>query len=83
MWDGLYHYVMDGRPTGSFLTAILSNNLKEACNRADDINKNLLYDYVFFLYNYAPLGCWGSEESVDHWMEIGGLCGLVESAKAV
>lgn len=79
MHDGLLNYILTGRGTGHFLTAILTNDLKGACNRADDENQRRLYDYVFFLVNYAPMGCWGSVENVERWRAQGGYVGLVEA----
>lgn len=67
--DGLVAFITRGVPTGSFLRAVLTNNLREACNRADDDNKKALYNIVFFLYNYAPMGCWGSEANYTDWRE--------------
>ena len=66
--DGLVHYVGERRPVGQFLTAVLSNDLKGACARADVICQVHLHSLVFFLYNYAPGGCWGSPEHVRGWL---------------
>jgi len=60
-------WVTVAQPTGDFLYAVLTNNLKEACNRADDENIEALYHIVCWLYNHAPLGCWGSVENVKGW----------------
>lgn len=68
MHDGLYDYIQMGVPPGDFLGAVLRNDLKEACARADSINKNHIWDYVNFLYNKAPLPCWGSPPKVEKWM---------------
>ncbi|MFI5222812.1 MAG: hypothetical protein ACHQX3_00985 [Nitrospirales bacterium] len=70
MWDGLVAYITEGRPTGGFLQAIFSNNLKEACSKADGENQGIIYDYVHFLFNNAPSACWGSPERVAQWREI-------------
>jgi len=64
-----------GIEPGSFLLAVLSNNLTEAFGRADYINQQSMKDYCSFLYNYAPRGCWGSKETVNEWIESGGLKG--------
>lgn len=64
---GIFAWVSDGRPPGSFLTAVLCNDLKEACARADDHNRYALFDIVFYLYNECPSLCWGSYEKVDAW----------------
>lgn len=73
MIGGLRRYIERGIPPGSFLTAVLSNDLKEACHRADETNKRCLWDFVYFLYNYAPRECWGGPERVREWIEKGGL----------
>lgn len=65
--EGLTAHVYDGRPVGHFLTAVLENNLKEACSRADLDNRRCLYEYVFLLYNYAPAGCWGAPGKARDW----------------
>ena len=70
MWTKLINYIVEGVPTGGFLHAILSNDLKRACNAADEANQLAIYDYVFFLHNNAPAACWGSPERVANWMEI-------------
>lgn len=69
-------YILEGRAVGHFLTAVFSNDLKEACNRADEENAKKIYNYVSFLYNNAPIGCWGSPDSFKRWLEVGGLEGL-------
>jgi hypothetical protein len=73
MRDSLVQYILVGRPVGDFLTAIINNDLKGAVNRADDENQKLIVQYVKFLYNNAPNGCWGSFDSTKHWIERGGL----------
>lgn len=77
MQEGLVEYILHGRPVGNFLTAVLSNDLKEACARADITNQYALPKYVMFLYNYAPVGCWGDYEKVESWAERGGLVGVM------
>jgi hypothetical protein len=67
--DSLQAYIETGRPLGGFLEAVVSNDLKEACARADDINQRQIFDYVKWLYNNAPIGCWGSPENYEFWME--------------
>lgn len=68
-------YLAEGQRVGHFLTAVLSNNLCDACSRADDENILLLPNYVRFLHNYAPSAAWGSPEKVKAWIEIGGVTG--------
>lgn len=64
----LDRYIHDRTPTGSFLRSVLTNNLKEACGRADKRNQPYLCLYVQYLYNEAPGECWGSELSVQEWL---------------
>ena len=73
MWGGVDRYLTHGIPPGHFLTAILENDLKEACARADDENVLLLHNYVRFFYNCVPGGCWGSPEAVSKWTDGGGF----------
>lgn len=77
--DGMLNYIENGYPVGSFLQALLSNNLKETFGCADDVNQRRVFDYVHFLYNYAPAQCWGSPEAVAYWQERGGLNGRKEA----
>lgn len=61
-------YILDGIPPGSFLTAVVSNDLREAFACADDDNARNMHGWVRFFYNYAPTGCWGSPENFREWM---------------
>jgi hypothetical protein len=72
----LVDYIMIGRPVGSFLAAVLSNNLMSAVANADDQNVHKLPEYTKFLYNNAPMMCWGSTTNVQNWIEQGGMVGL-------
>ena len=67
MHEGMIMYIGRGIKPGSFLSAVLRNDLRSACHCADSTNRHLLFEYVFFLYNYAPGGCWGSEEKFEAW----------------
>ena len=69
MQGGLLRYIVNHIEPGSFLSAVLCNNLKEAVACADEVNRNILCNYVFFLYNYAPSQCWGSAHRVEKWLE--------------
>lgn len=60
-------------PFGSFLTAILANDLVGAVGHADDVNIKILGEYTHFLYNEMPGRCgdpqidmWGSYEAVSN-----------------
>ena len=69
MRGGMRRYIENGAPPGHFLTAVLSNDLAEACSRADPINRQRLGDYSGWLYSYAPPGCHGSHEKVRAWLK--------------
>jgi hypothetical protein len=66
--EGLVEYLAARRPTGSFLRAVLSNDLKDAALRADDINEFRLVALVRFLVSCAPGTAWGSPEAVTAWL---------------
>lgn len=53
---------------GGFLEAVLRNDLKEALGRADCKNRRKIFEWVEYLYNYAPAICWGSNDKVDAWL---------------
>lgn len=69
MRDGMRLYIENRIPPGSFLMAVLSNDLMDAFGRADDVNRHRLFDFYVWLYNYAPSGCYGSRENVTAWMK--------------
>lgn len=75
MQDGLALWINYGIPPGSFLMAVLENNLMEAFRSADQINRHHLFQYANFLYNFAPSSCHGSPEKVRDWAKMGGLEG--------
>lgn len=76
MLEGLLRYIEHGIAPGSFLMAVLQNDLKEACVRADEVNLRSLPAYVTALYNYAPEACWGSPQKVNEWMAVRAQEGL-------
>lgn len=69
MWAGLARYVVPGIRPGDFLMAVLSNDLREACARADDENRRRLFDYTFWLENYAR-AAWGDRATVKAWLDL-------------
>lgn len=69
MQEAMQLYMERGILPGSFLTAVLENNLMEACGRADDINRGALFTYCSFLYNDVDLRSYGSPEKVKAWSE--------------
>lgn len=67
--ESLTAYAETGRPTGGFLHAVIDNNLKDACGRADESSAPIIPAIVGFLYNYCPSICWGFAGAHDAWVE--------------
>ena len=67
MKAGILRYIEHGIVPGSFLTAVIQNNLKEAMMYADDENLENLPAYVDYFYNECPLACWGSPKTMEEW----------------
>jgi hypothetical protein len=65
---GLVQYLVDRCPTGSFLCAVLENDLLHACAYADPESRLALADLVLFLIDYAPATAWGSPARVRAWL---------------
>lgn len=61
-------YIEEHQQPGSFLSAVICNDLKETFARADDTNQRRMYDIVNFFYCEAPSECWGSEEAMAKWL---------------
>ncbi len=82
MRDGVRLWIERGIGPGSFLTAVLSNDLFGALGRADEENSRALKSYGVYFYSYAPSGCYGSPLRVAEWAKSGGLAGrgLLEQA---
>lgn len=70
MADGLQLWIESGIYPGSFLTAVLENDLAEACGRAEENNLRALPAYVAYLYNEAPSQCWGSPAKCEAWAAL-------------
>jgi hypothetical protein len=67
--EGIRRYADMHCRTGSFLEAVLCNDLKEACMRADDENRENLFEIVEYCWCNIPHSCWGSPERVKAWLE--------------
>lgn len=65
---GMSNYLLHHIQPGSFMTAVLSNNLRESVACADEINSRLLKEWVMFMYNELPADSWGSPEKVNNWL---------------
>jgi hypothetical protein len=82
MRGALEEYVLNGRPTGGFLRAVITDSLQDAVGRADKSNAKILSTYILWLVNHTPAACWGSPEAYDNWVHCKGLNGLRTSQKA-
>ncbi len=71
MHGGIIRYYENYIPPGDFLEAVINNDLKEACGRADETNKRCLLNYVMWFYNEAPAGSWGYQDAVHDWLMKG------------
>jgi hypothetical protein len=67
----LLAYVEHGRPPEAFLTAVLSNNLRETLRRYPDLK--VLKAMLEVIDQYVPSGAWGSDYNVEDWIRRGGL----------
>jgi hypothetical protein len=54
-------------PTGDFLRAVLTNDLYEACVRADPLNAATLREIVLYVRRNLPPECYGSNEKYEAW----------------
>ena len=68
MMTAIEDYVENGIEPGSFLTAVICNDLRGAVGHADAENKGLLGEYVQYFHNEAPGACWGSKARMDAWI---------------
>jgi hypothetical protein len=67
---GLIRYVNEHIETGGFLRAVLENDLREACDRADPLSRPVLADLVTYIELILPAECWGSPEKVKAWLDF-------------
>lgn len=80
--EALDAYAQTGRPVGSFLTAVLSNDLFEACARADPYNLDTLPIITAYVFNHLPAESYGSRESMESWIAHRGQVGRPEATAA-
>ena len=69
MMNGITRYIEHGTKPGSFLEAIIINDLSSAVANADDENIGNIPAYVAYFYNHTPQGCWGSDAKMQNWMD--------------
>ena len=68
-WRGGIRRYIEGRVRpGSFLSAVLENDLKQAVRCADSESMSMLPELVDWLWSNAPARCWGNETNVFCWI---------------
>jgi hypothetical protein len=72
----LVEYKDNGKPIGHFLTAVLTNDLFESFQRADEKNIKAMKEIVNWVYWEMPSIAWGTKEKINAWIEQGGEKGL-------
>ena len=75
MRGGMRRWIEHAIPPGDFMRALLENDLIRTFEKADSTNQRRVGDYLRFLYNCAPRGCFGSPENYAAWVARGGLAG--------
>ena len=69
MQDAIHRYVHNKIPPGSFLTAVIKNDLRGAVRSANDDNLQNIPAFVAYFHNETPSACWGSQEKMQKWLE--------------
>lgn len=70
---GIVRYIESGLHPGSFLAAVITNDLGGVIANGDrESLENLVAIYKFF-YNYCPSNCWGNEKKMSAWIKQRGL----------
>ncbi|MCA1776083.1 MAG: hypothetical protein LC676_10870 [Loktanella sp.] len=78
MLPGIARYLILGVRPGSFLCAMLTNDLGATVLRADEANFGRIGLWVKWLHNFAPPRSFGGEAFMQRWVETGGLRGGYE-----
>lgn len=68
MQSAIMRYIELGIKPGDFLTAVITNDLRNAVGYADATNLPLIPLYVRWFYNEAPSGCHGSTAEMKNWI---------------
>jgi len=69
--ESIDKYALHKIPTGGFLRSVLENNLMESFMRADNQNREDMFEICNYIYNFLPADCHGSPERVDLWIKKG------------
>ena len=66
--EALMNYFDRGWEPGSFLMAVLQNDLMRATFSADHMNRSKLPEIAAWVYHNAPSGSWGSDKAIRGWL---------------
>ena len=66
---GLARYLVGGIAPGSFLRAVLENDLTDTVLSADASSLSSLRELIHYLLEFAPAAAWGSPGLVEMWIE--------------
>ncbi len=69
MIAGMVNYLVKHLEPGSFMGALLENDLATSVRRADPTNRLKLRSWLSFMERELPLDAWGSKKSVRLWLE--------------
>lgn len=69
LMEGIERYIERGIIPGSFLQAVICNDLCRAVGAADPESLQALPALVSHLYHDAPAACWGSHEAMHKWAD--------------
>jgi hypothetical protein len=69
MMPSIHNYIQYGVEPGSFLSAIIRNDLTYAVLSADEENMDNIPAFVSYFHEKAPAICWGNAEIMDIWIE--------------
>lgn len=67
--ETINNYILHGWEPGSFVYAVLSNNLIESFGCADTENARSLKEICCYVYNEIPSAAWGSAEKVAAYLK--------------
>ena len=69
--EALERYFLYAFEPGSFVKAVLCNDLVSSVARADHFNKPAIAGIVEWIVNNAPDGSWGHEDYYKEWIAKG------------
>ena len=67
--ESIKQWIEHGVDAGSFINALMANDLFLAISKADDRNKTSFTSIVSWIWNYAPAACYGSYDICQSWAD--------------